>query len=98
MIEYKGPSASEQHDFLDLAKRREFKQVRARVRSHTDYVHFQPAGRWSALHQAAEAGCERTMDSLLSAGASVNAVPFARSILPDGATVVNKTNSLQMAY
>ena len=26
-----------------------------------------------------------------------NAVPFARSILPEGATVVNKTNALQMA-
>ena len=34
----------------------------------------------------------------LGHGASVSAVPFARSILPDGATVVNKTNSLQMAY
>jgi hypothetical protein len=36
----------------------------------------------------------------LGHGASVSAVPFSfdRSVLPDGATVVNKTNALQMAY
>jgi hypothetical protein len=34
----------------------------------------------------------------LGHGASVSAVPFDRSVLPDGATVVNRTNALQMAY
>ena len=34
----------------------------------------------------------------LGHGASVSAVAFDRSVLPDGATVVNKTNALQMAY
>jgi hypothetical protein len=34
----------------------------------------------------------------LGHGASVSAVPFDRSVLPDGATVVNKTNALQLAY
>ena len=34
----------------------------------------------------------------LGHGASVSAVPFDRSVLPTGATVVNKTNALQMAY
>ena len=34
----------------------------------------------------------------LGHGASVSAVPFDRSVLPEGATVVNKTNALQMAY
>lgn len=34
----------------------------------------------------------------LGHGASVNAVAFDRSVLPEGATVVNKTNALQMAY
>mgnify|MGYP003325875165 CR=1 FL=1 len=34
----------------------------------------------------------------LGHGASVSAVAFDRSVLPAGATVVNKTNSLQMAY
>jgi hypothetical protein len=34
----------------------------------------------------------------LGHGASVSAVPFDRSVLPEGATIVNKTNALQMAY
>ena len=34
----------------------------------------------------------------LGHGASVSAVPFDRSVLPTGATIVNKTNALQMAY
>jgi len=34
----------------------------------------------------------------LGHGASVSAVAFDRSVLPDGATVVNKTNALQLAY
>ena len=34
----------------------------------------------------------------LGHGASVSAVAFDRSVLPDGATVVNKTNALQPAY
>ena len=34
----------------------------------------------------------------LGHGASVSAVAFDRSVLPEGATVVNKTNALQMAY
>ena len=34
----------------------------------------------------------------LGHGASVSAVAFDRSVLPDGATIVNKTNALQMAY
>ena len=35
----------------------------------------------------------------LGHGASASrAVPFDRSVLPDGATVVNKTNALQLAY
>ena len=34
----------------------------------------------------------------LGHGASVSAVAFDRSVLPAGATVVNKTNALQMAY
>ena len=34
----------------------------------------------------------------LGHGASVSAVTFDRSVLPDGATVVNKTNALQLTY
>ena len=34
----------------------------------------------------------------LGHGASVSAVAFDRSVLPDGATIVNKTNALQLAY
>jgi hypothetical protein len=34
----------------------------------------------------------------LGHGASVSAVPFDRSVLPEGATIVNKVNALQMAY
>ena len=34
----------------------------------------------------------------LGHGASVSAVPFDRSVLPEGATIVNKTNALQLAY
>ena len=34
----------------------------------------------------------------LGHGASVSAVAFDRSVLPEGATVVNKTNALQLAY
>jgi hypothetical protein len=34
----------------------------------------------------------------LGHGASVSAVAFDRSVLPTGATIVNKTNALQLAY
>lgn len=68
------PSIAEQHAFLDSARSYEFVDVRNKVLENNAYVNVQPAGRWSALHQAAQAGCEATVKFLLDHGASTDVV------------------------
>ena len=54
-----------QHVFLDAAKAREWATVRHTLEGTPELINVQPAGRWSALHQAAEAGDEATIQHLL---------------------------------
>lgn len=65
------PPAKEQHEFLDAAKNRDFDKVREMIEEDKRFVNVQPAGRWSALHQAAEAGDEDAVKFLLENGASL---------------------------
>lgn len=63
-----------QHVFLDAAKAREWATVRHTLEGTPELINVQPAGRWSALHQAAEAGDEATIQHLLGLGASTTAL------------------------
>lgn len=65
------PTVTQQHQFLDKAKDYDFEAVCALVTQNSGYVNCQPAGRWSALHQAAEAGNAETVEFLLNHGADV---------------------------
>ena len=44
------------HAFSDAAKKRDFNAVQALLDAEPGYVNAQPSGRWSALHQFAQAG------------------------------------------
>ncbi|CAE7556687.1 TNKS2 [Symbiodinium sp. CCMP2592] len=61
-----------QHAFLDQAKSYNFVAVKDMVTAQPGLVNVQPAGRWSALHQAAEAGEEAVVKFLLDHGADKN--------------------------
>uniref|UniRef100_A0A7S4SGE2 PARP-type domain-containing protein n=1 Tax=Alexandrium monilatum TaxID=311494 RepID=A0A7S4SGE2_9DINO len=65
------PSEQEQHAFLDAAKRFDFDRVRDFVEENPGYLNAQPAGRWSALHQAAEKGDIEMVSYLVMKGASL---------------------------
>lgn len=67
------PTLAEQHAFLDSAKAYEFVDVRNSVAENPALVNVQPGGRWSALHQAAQAGCADTVRFLLEHGANSDA-------------------------
>lgn len=64
------PTVQQQHAFLDAARSYDFARVRALVGQNRGYVNCQPAGRWSALHQAAHRGDVQTVQFLLAHGAS----------------------------
>ena len=66
------PTVVQQHQFLDKAKEYDFEAVRTLVSDNPGYVNCQPSGRWSALHQAAEAGNVETVQFLLDHGADVS--------------------------
>lgn len=66
------PSVDEQHVFLDAAKAYDFATVRKLVEQNPLYVNVQPGGRWSALHQAAEAGDVAAVKFLIENGASLD--------------------------
>lgn len=67
------PSVQEQHSFLDCARDYNFSHVRSLVLANPGLVNCQPAGRWSALHQAARKGDVTTVGFLLAHGANANA-------------------------
>ncbi|CAJ1357421.1 unnamed protein product [Effrenium voratum] len=62
-----------EHAFLDLAKVRKWKEVQEMLRETPSLARAQPAGRWSALHQAASAGCEDVVAQLLGSRADPKA-------------------------
>ncbi|CAE7677734.1 ligA [Symbiodinium sp. CCMP2456] len=65
------PAVKSQHLFLDHAKNKEFDKVMKLVKENAGYVNVQPAGRWTALHQAAEAGDKKVVKFLLDHKADV---------------------------
>lgn len=65
-------SEKEKHTFADFAKTRNWDKVMSLIEKNPGYVNVQPAGRWSALHQAAEAGNEKVVKFLLANGADVS--------------------------
>ena len=62
----------QQHAFLDAAKAHDFARVRRMVSESPALVNAAPAGRWSALHQAAHAPDADTVRFLLDHGADVS--------------------------
>jgi len=70
------PSIQEQHAFLDAAKSGEFALVRQLAFGNRALVNCQPAGRWTALHQAASQGDSETVKFLLQHGALTGALSF----------------------
>mmetsp|Transcript_31314 Transcript_31314/g.73017 ORF Transcript_31314/g.73017 Transcript_31314/m.73017 type:complete len:421 (+) Transcript_31314:101-1363(+) len=66
------PPVKDQHEFLDFAKKHNFAKVRELVDGNPAYVNVQPAGRWTALHQAAEKGDAVMVKFLIEKGARVD--------------------------
>ena len=62
-------SVAEQHAFLDVCKDWDFDNVKAMIEAEPLLLNSQPAGRWTALHQAAAAGEREVVEWLLSKGA-----------------------------
>jgi len=65
------PTIQEQHNFLDAAKYRNFALVRELALAKPSLIKCQPAGRWTALHQAAARGIPETVRFLLDRGPSI---------------------------
>ena len=76
----------QQHEFLDAAKKGDFAAVRAQLEAEPLLLNVQPADRWSALHQFAQAGKAEAVAFLLSKGASREATTI------DGKTPLGVTN------
>ena len=64
---------AQQHAFCDLAKQRDFAQVKSMLEAEPRLVNVQPSQRWSALHQFAKAGHEEAVRYLLSLHADKDA-------------------------
>ncbi|CAE7896808.1 PSMD10, partial [Symbiodinium microadriaticum] len=62
-----------EHQFLNLAKARKWKELAGFLAEVPDLARAQPGGRWSALHQAASAGHLETIRLLLSCRADTTA-------------------------
>jgi len=65
------PSMAQQHAFADAGKKRDWAVVRKSLLAAPDLINVQPSGRWSVLHQAAEAGNTETIAFLLGHGADI---------------------------
>ena len=65
---------NEEHAFCDAAKQRDFAKVETMLEANPALVNVQPARRWSALHQFAQAGNEEAVKFLLKVGANPAAV------------------------
>ena len=53
------------HAFLDCAKQYQWEAIEQALNGAPELVNVQPAGRWSALHQAAQADDLRAVEMLL---------------------------------
>ena len=67
------PDVAKQHEFLDMAKNHDWAGVRRELAAVPQLVNVQPAGRWSALHQAVHADDAEAVRDLLRIGASLHA-------------------------
>jgi len=67
------PNSLEQHHFLDFAKSGEWDDVRKLLDVSPHLINVQPAGRWSALHQAAVQGDAEVVTMLLDRRADLGA-------------------------
>jgi len=63
-----------EHLYLDYAKMYRWDELKALLDETPDLLNVQPAGRWSALHQAAEEGNRIMVEDLLARRADINAV------------------------
>jgi hypothetical protein len=69
-----GASRSEfEHKFLDLAKGKQWDEVKRILGQNPSVSNVQPLGRWSALHWAAAAGDGYMVSFLMSNAANINA-------------------------
>ena len=84
-------TVQQQHAFLDAAKSCDFQRVRELVTASPGLVNCQPAGRWSALHQAAQAGDAGTV--LASDGGGCGLTMGGRQLMPTASPSVNKSIS-----
>lgn len=62
-----------EHKFLDVAKGKNWNELKHMIAQIPALVVVQPAGRWSALHWASSSGREDLIDLLLAHSADVNA-------------------------
>eukprot|EP01045_Picozoa_sp_COSAG04_P020176 COSAG04_NODE_2039_length_4950_cov_12.208617_2_plen_880_part_00 len=62
-------SKAEQHDFLELAKKFQWDNVRAALEASPSLINVTLSGRWPALHQAAHAQDPKAVEMLLGFGA-----------------------------
>uniref|UniRef100_A0A7S1SA98 Uncharacterized protein n=1 Tax=Alexandrium catenella TaxID=2925 RepID=A0A7S1SA98_ALECA len=67
-----------EHQFLDHAKTFEWDAVKTMLAIDPDLINAQPAGRWTALHQAAFEGNKDMAEFLVRKGSSLTAVTRAR--------------------
>jgi len=62
-------SVAQQHAFLDSAKKKDWAAVKKALAVSPSLINVQPLGRWTPLHQAAEAGNTEMVTFLLAQGA-----------------------------
>eukprot|EP00411_Alexandrium_monilatum_P041628 CAMPEP_0175389768 /NCGR_PEP_ID=MMETSP0095-20121207/31061_1 /TAXON_ID=311494 /ORGANISM="Alexandrium monilatum, Strain CCMP3105" /LENGTH=315 /DNA_ID=CAMNT_0016688293 /DNA_START=17 /DNA_END=964 /DNA_ORIENTATION=- len=67
-----------EHQFLDHAKGFEWEEVKSMLARAPDLINVQPAGRWTALHQAAFAGDKEMSEWLVEKGSDLQALTHAR--------------------
>lgn len=66
------PPVAQQHAFLDLAKKRDWAGLKESLSASPSLLNVQPAGRWTALHQASSAGHADAVTYLLERGADTS--------------------------
>ena len=69
------PAEPDPHTFLDFAKAYDWRQVENTLTAHPELINTQPCGRWSALHQAAQAQDINAVQMLLK----FKADPFVKT-------------------
>mmetsp|Transcript_137044 Transcript_137044/g.382122 ORF Transcript_137044/g.382122 Transcript_137044/m.382122 type:complete len:312 (-) Transcript_137044:48-983(-) len=67
-----------EHQFLDHAKAFEWEEVKSMLTRAPNLINVQPAGRWTALHQAAYEGNKDMAEYLVRQGSNLQALTHAR--------------------